>query len=183
MSDRPNSLRVLIACLRVQTNPSWELLVLDQTERGDCLAPVQEAEKLGERRVFWYHVKRYEDLGQTVKFEACRDLARGEYVCFPLDDAYYIPIFVEGMIHHSRLNNWDLILCNFLFDVFLYKPFDAAPVIGRVDVGGFIVKKKCVIDDGWPNRVGNGDGLLVERLAKKYPNGKVPEDTVLYVKN
>lgn len=186
IADRPDNLRHLIACLRLQTNPRWELLVLDQTPRAACLAPVQEVEALGERRLQWYSVPHFGDHGQTVKY-GYTIKARGEYVCYPCDDGYYVPIFVQDMVSYARMNKWDMIYCNFLLDEMVnltrYQAYDVAPVIGRVDGGGFIVKPQFVIEDGWGDRTGTGDGALVERLVKKCSHGKFPLASIMYVKN
>lgn len=186
VADRPDALRQLIACLRLQTYPDWELLVLDQTPKATCLAPVLEAEALGERRVSWDAVPRIGDVGQSMKAAYTR-FARGEFLCFPHDDAYYVPVFVERMLWQARACQWDLVYCDWLFDradnTTPYWHMDGVPQFGRIDVGGFIVRREVLIADGWPDRGEGGDGRLVERIAAKYPHGCVPDHRVLYVKN
>lgn len=186
VADRPDALRQLIACLRLQTYPEWELLVLDQTQRADCLAPVLEAEALGERRVSWDSVPRIGDIGQSMKAAYTR-FARGEFLCFPHDDAYYVPVFVERMLMEARNNNFDLVYCDWLFDradnTTPYHHMPGVPQFGRIDIGGFIVKRDALLADGWADRGEGGDGRLVERLAQKHRHGCVPDNRVLYVKN
>lgn len=186
VSDRPDALRQLIACLRLQTYPNWELLVLDQTARAECLAPVREAEALGERRVSWDAVPRIGDVGQSMKAAYTR-FARGEFLCFPHDDAYYVPVFAERMLWQAMSFGWDLVVCDWLFDradnTTPYRHMVGAPVFGQVDIGGFIVKKEALIADGWLDRGEGGDGRLVERIAATHPHGCVPDHRVLYVKN
>lgn len=185
-SDRPNQLRHLIACLRVQTNANWELIVLDQTPRAACLEPVKEVEALGETRVYWEPVPRVGDVGQSMKMAYTR-FARGEFVCVPNDDAYYVPSFIDQMLWTARAFDYDLVYCDWLWNAAdqttPYRHVPVAPVFSRIDVGGFLVKREALIEDGWTWRGEGGDGLLVERLAAKVKHGAVPNHHILYVKN
>lgn len=186
VSDRPNHLRHLIACLRVQTNEAWELIVLDQTPRAACLPPVTEVEALGETRVFWEAVPRVGDVGQSMKMAYTR-FARGEFICVPNDDAYYVPSFIDQMLWTARAFNLDLVYCDWLFNAAdnttPYRHMQGAPVFGRIDVGGFIVKREALLEDGWTWRGEGGDGHLVQRICEKHKSGPVPDNHILYVKN
>lgn len=185
-SDRPNCLRHLIACLRLQNHQAWELIVLDQTPRASCLPPVLEAEALGETRVFWEAVPKVGDVGQSMKMAYTR-FARGEFVCVPMDDAYYVPSFLDQMLWTARTFNYDLVYCDWLWNAAdqttPYRHMVVAPVFSRIDVGGFMVNREALIADGWEYRGEGGDGKLVERLAAKVRHGTVPQNHILYVKN
>lgn len=186
VADRPDALRQLICCLRLQTCAAWELLVLDQTPEASCLPPVKEAKALGEDRVFWEAVPRIGDIGQSMKAAYTR-FARGEFLCFPHDDAYYVPVFVERMLFEARVNNLEFVYCDWLFDkadnTVPYHHMPGVPVFGRIDIGGFIVTKAALLADGWKDNGEGGDGRLAERLAAKHRHGCVPDNRVLYVKN
>ena len=186
ISDRPNHLRHLIACLRVQTNANWELIVLDQTPRAACLAPVTEVEALGETRVFWEAVPRVGDIGQSMKMAYTR-FARGEFVCLPNDDAYYVPSFVDQMMWTARSCNYDLVTCGWLWssadNTKPYRPMAGEPRFANIDIGGFIVKREALIADGWTVTGEGGDGYLAERISTRVPWGKVPAGHILYVHN
>lgn len=185
-SDRPNCLRHLIACLRLQTNANWELIVLDQTPRAACLDPVKEVEAIGETRVMWEAVPRIGDVGQSMKMAYTR-YARGEFVCVPNDDAYYVPSFIDQMLWTARAQDLTLVYCDWLFNAAdnttPYRYMEAEPRFGRIDVGGFMVKREALIEDGWTYRAEGGDGYLVERIAAKHRHGAVPAHHILYVKN
>lgn len=185
-ADRPDQLRHLIACLRVQTHPQWELIVLDQTARATCLPPVREVEALGETRVVWEAVPKICDVGQSMKMAYTR-YARGEFVCLPNDDAYYVPRFLTQMLWAARAFTWDLVYCGWLWDMAdnstPYRPMPGVPTFGQIDVGGFIVKREALIEDGWPERGEGGDGYLAARIAARRPHGPVPDGHILYVKN
>jgi len=186
ISDRPDHLRHLIACLRVQSHQAWELIVLDQTPRASCLPPVAEVEALGETRVFWEGVPKVGDVGQSMKMAYTR-FARGEFVCLPNDDAYYVPPFIGQMLWTAKAHGWDLVYCGWLFNAAdnttPYRPMPGVPAFGRIDVGGFIVKREALIEDGWSDRGEGGDGHLVERICARRPHGAVPANHILYVKN
>jgi hypothetical protein len=186
ISDRPNHLRHLISCLRLQSCQAWELIVLDQTQRADCLAPVKEVEALGEDRVFWEAVPRIGDVGQSMKMAYTR-FARGEWVCLPNDDAYYVPSFIDQMLWPARAFHWDLVYCGWLWNcadnTSPYRPMPGVPRFGQIDVGGYMLKRDALIEDGWTVRSEGGDGYLVERVAARRPHGVVPAGHILYVKN
>ena len=186
IADRPDFLRVLIACLRVQTSEKWELIVLDQTPYATCLPPVMEARALGETRIEWEAVPKVGDIGQSMK-SAYSEFARGEYLCFPNDDAYYVPVFVDKLVWYGRAQNLDLVYCDWLFDradnTVPYRHMPGRPKLGWIDIGGFIVRKTALMADGWGDRDEGGDGHLVERLASKHKHACLPDDRVYYVKN
>jgi hypothetical protein len=185
-SDRPNHLRHLIACLRVQTNANWELIVLDQTPRAACLPPVTEVEALGETRVFYEHVPRVGDFGQSMKMAYTR-FARGEFVCLPNDDAYYVPSFIDQMLWTARSCKYDLVTCGWLWssadNTTPYRPMAGEPRFGHIDIGGYIMKREALIADGWTVTGEGGDGYLAERIAARVPHGPVPAGHILYVHN
>lgn len=185
-SDRPNYLRLLIACLRVQSNANWELIVLDQTPRAACLDPVREVEALGETRVFWEAVPRIGDVGQSMKM-AYTQYARGEFVCLPHDDAYFVPSFIDQMLWTARSCKYDLVTCGWLWgkadNSGPYRPMPGEPRFGQIGLGGFIVKREALIEDGWTVIGEGGDGYLAERIASRRPHGPVPAGHILFVYN
>lgn len=186
VSDRPDCLRHLISCLRLQTNRNWELIVLDQTPRAACLEPVKEVEALGETRVFWEAVPRIGDIGQSMKVAYAR-FARGEFVCVPNDDAYYVPSFLDQMLWTARAHDYGLVYCDWLWNAAdnstPYRHMVVAPVFSRIDVGGFLVNREALIEDGWTVRAEGGDGYLVERIAARVKHGAVSANHILYIKN
>lgn len=186
VADRPDALRQLIACLRLQSDPRWELIVLDQTSRGACVLPIVEAEKLGETRLVYEPVPRVGDIGQSMKLAYSR-YARGEFLCFPHDDAYYMPPFVDRMLMTARDGQLDLVYCDWIFDrannTVPYHYWPGSPVFGRIDIGGFIVRKTVIVGGAWHDSIEGWDGRMVERICATHPHGCVPDNRVLYVKN
>lgn len=179
LSDRPQHLRVLLACLQVQTCPDWAAIVLDQSENGDGVFDVIAK---ADERMTWEPVPRRGDWGQTEKFAAA-ERATTEFVAFPNDDAYYCQQFVELMLAASV--GQDLVYCDWVSAKDMGIPYVAyrvEPIVGRIDVGGFIVRRTLLVAHGWPDKGPTGDGLLIESLvAKGARHVRVP--AILMVKN
>jgi hypothetical protein len=57
------------------------------------------------------------------------------------------------------------------------------PRFANIDIGGFIVKREALIEDGWTVTGEGADGYLAERIAARRPWGKVPAGHILYVHN
>lgn len=71
--------------------------------------------------------------------------AKGEWLCFPSDDNYYVPPFSEIMLQEANASNSDLVYCDFLYDPRwsgrYYSPVSALPKYGFFDKGCFIIKR------------------------------------------
>jgi len=122
--------------------------------------------------------KDYNDWGQTAK-EKALEYAKGEYVMFPNDDAYYVPTALEVMV--KGMEGSDMVYCDWLFDNQRYNKVEVQPKVGMIDIGGFMTKTKIVKELGWFNKGNCGDGHLIQAIANKYKHKKV--EGVLYVKN
>ncbi len=185
LADRPQALRVLLAALEAQTEPAWEALILDQSDPDRALITTAYASHYTCRpeRLSYHRVVRRGDWGQAEKFVAA-GLARGEFVGFPNDDAYYCPAYVERMMRWS--SEADLLYCDWVSRSDLgrdtYVPMTGAPIVGHIDVGGFLVRRSVLLAHGWPDRGPTGDGALVESLVRAGARPlRVPG--CLYVKN
>ncbi len=178
IADRPLHLPVLVACLRAQTSPAWELLVLDQGD-GECQLI---ADCAGDPRVRAFRVPRVGDWGQAEKARAARTRAVGDVLGFPNDDAYYCPVYVERMAGAIRSTGAGLAYCDWIYDQQGYAAWPGAPAVGHIDVGGFVISRAAFDAVGWEERGQTGDGRLVERvLAAGFASVHVRGH--LYVKN
>lgn len=195
--NRPDHLRALLACLRLQTMPEWEVLVCDEGER----TVVSELDRLelptpAETVIDEYDRLDGEESDGRVRHVDCRPfagdwhqsaracgaaLARGEWLGFVPDDAYYCPRYLEFMLGGAYSRGWDLVYCDWVYDQAGYQRYEVAPVVGRVDVGGFLVRRAAYEAVGWPWRDHEGDGKFVVACAAAVPHGRVAH--VLYVKN
>ena len=177
ISDRPKALPVLLHALVNQTFEAWEALVLDQTGTDACL---DAASAVGDPRIRALSVDREGDWGMAAK-QAAVDVARGELLAFPNDDAYYCPVYLAQMVAMID-TGVELAYCDWVFDKFGYAPYVARPRVGFVDVGGFVVSKRAFLAvGGFADRGQTGDGQLVERLAATVRHARVPG--FFYTKN
>lgn len=185
LSDRPLSLAVFLSALQVQSRRDWEAIVLDQTEGDDVSRVVAAAvDRAGDSRISWRRVPRRGDWGQMEKWTATAG-ARGDWVGFPNDDAYYCPRYLELMLARGEAAGAELVFCNWVSAAdgpLAYSPYVGWPRTGHIDVGGFLVRRARLLSHGWPDRGPTGDGALVEGLVR---SGAAPchVPATLYVKN
>lgn len=183
LADRPAHLRVLLAALAVQTDQRWEALVLAQDNRHGVMEVVrQQNDLLNDRtKLSVTLVDRVGDWGQTVKLAAVQR-ARGKYLAFPNDDAYYCPRFVEVMLQFADDMRFDLVYCDWVFDKYGYMTYKGAPQVGMLDVGGFIVNRDWVHEGTWDAKDDTGDGKMIEKIVRLgAQHVRCPH--TLYVKN
>jgi len=169
--NRPNNLKLLAYSLICQTSGDWELLVMDESEEH-----TNDISSL-DKRIRYFPCDRFNDYGYSVKNIGIEH-ATGEFLAFPADDIYYAPPFVEVMT--TSLMNNDLVYCNWILDKRNYSLIQAAPVVGSIDVGGFVVRKS-IIGAGFEDKGGVGDGIFVQKLSQSHRHAKVEQ--ILYVKN
>lgn len=184
LADRPARLPLFWWALLAQTYTAWELLILDQTDdAGATVHSVAAWEMAVARghRVDVLPVERVGDWGQSAKERAALEWARGDALLFPNDDAYYVPTALEMLVGALR-DGHDLALCGWLYDLLGYVPMPADPTVGRVDVGGFLVRRDLFARTGWPNKGQTGDGELVRGFLEAGARvARLPQ--TLYVKN
>lgn len=169
--------------LEVQTYQDFRVIVLDESVDPKITAKNMKLCK-PLRRVNHVKCSDYNDWGQTAKERAILSLSEhanniDSLVIVPNDDAYYVPTafaeFVKGMEGN------DMVYCDWLWDMDRYKPQQALPTTGRIDVGGFMTRVGIIKDLGWNDKGPEGDGKLIERIAEKYKVNKA--EGILYVKN
>jgi glycosyltransferase involved in cell wall biosynthesis len=161
--DRPLHLACLLRSLQIQSEAHFEVLVMDNSP---IEANRQVVEQLGDTR-FQYHATRLADCYYSANYGAI--LAQGEHLCFPSDDGYYVPRFLQTMLAASEA---DLIYCDCIYDGHgvSYAPMDVAPVAGCIDKGGFLLRRdKFNGFDGPAGMDRAADALLIEALIKPGP--------------
>lgn len=183
IADRPFRLPLLVWSLIAQTYTDWELIVLDQShdDRGvDCMIPiVPSSDDVFKIRVV--KCERYGDWGQAAKEAAAKDMADGELLMFPNDDAYYTPTALSDLVDVIN-QGADLALCGWLYDQMGYVAMPPSTMVGHVDVGGFMVRRDLFLKVGWPDKSQTGDAKLIAALIRA--GGRVgATPRVLYVKN
>jgi hypothetical protein len=185
--NRPTHLAGLLMALHVQKDQRWDAIIVVESDDLDELsgsrvpaAGLSATAPQGQVGYTMYQPSKH-DWHQSVKNEVAAK-AKGEFLCFPNDDSYYVPTFVGTMLQAADFHGWDLVYCDFLYDLFGYVPHAVAPAVGHIDVGGFLVKKRTWQRHPWTQRGQTGDGEWIAQLvAAGVPHGKAPG--VLYVRS
>ena len=159
--DRPRHLRCLLASLAIQDEPDFEAIVTDNSKDAQNAAVVSDM-----RDPRFHHVHT----GMRNCYESANIgalLAQGEYLCFPSDDNYYVPPFLRLMLERKT----DLIYCDMVYDPRIseereYKTIEVHPKEGKIDKGGFLVRRSKLLPFPWELSVQTADGLLIEKLIK-----------------
>jgi glycosyltransferase involved in cell wall biosynthesis len=176
--NRPQVLPVLLHCLRVQTHQDWECLVMDESPERVNLDVVAT---INDDRIQHVPCDRFNDWGQSVK-RIGAEMSQGAVLGFPNDDAYYTPTYLERMAGTLKRDKLGLVYCDWLFDIMGYVPWCAQPVVGHIDVGGFLVTREAMKHVPWTGAHQTADGEWVQAMvAAGIRHGKAPG--VLYVKN
>jgi hypothetical protein len=176
----------LLSSLVVQTNENWEAIIMSEAMDADNYDAITNVvEVLDDDRLRLVMCARHhKDWHQTVKKMGANDHAKGEMLCFPNDDVYYVPTFVQRVMESVRAYGHDLVYCDWLNPEFGYSVHAAAPAVGHIDVGGFAVSARAwnTTKDAWQCGSQTADGEYVEAVVRaNFRHAKIPG--VCYVKN
>lgn len=159
--DRPDALACCLYSLKIQTERDFEVIVADNS--GD-FANTAVVIQVNDRRFTHYRA------GSRDCYESSNGaalLAQGEYLCFPSDDGYYAPRFLELMLQHG--DGADLIYCNCAYDGHGSECafFDVTPTVGGIDKGGFLLRRQLFTEFAGPVGLCRAaDGQLVEQVVR-----------------
>jgi len=179
--EKPLTLNCCLASLNAQKGMEIEIIVACNS-RGDGVCVAHDlAAMYFEARVI--HTGR---MGAGDCYSAAEIVvreARGEWLCFPSDDSYYVPTFLERMIETATTNSWEFVYCDMLYASRWtrgeYRVMNVQPKRGAIDKTCFMVRRDKFPDTGFPGRAGGGkaceaDGELAEYLAGTCRHGKAP---------
>lgn len=157
------ALRCLLASLEAQTYPHWRAVVVHDGP-------------LGSERPDWLRSGRFEfretpvragQFGHPHRQPAAASLADCPIVGFSNGDNYYAPVFLEALVHEIAARKADLAYCDMVHSHQLWKPVTTKPTRGKIDVGGFLVRRSLVEQTPWTDYTFSGDGRYVEALVRK----------------
>jgi len=176
--DQPDQLCCLLYALKVQTEPSFEVLVTDNAITQEMRNQNRAVLPLDER--FRYLPCGLRNCYESANYGATR--ARGDYLCFPSCDNYYVPEFLERMLKPGM----DLMYCDMVYDArhqtgTTYTVVNVFLRRGLIDKGGFLVKREKFQPFPWEQDLVYADGILMETLARRCMSAKVAG--VLWVHN
>ena len=186
--NRPEMLRCCLSSLAVQTDRDFEVIVADNAPAFEMTQQHQEI--VADLRDSRFHHRDTNcvktcagwDCYHSAEYVA-KNWAKGDWLCFPSDDSYYVPFFQQTMLYCAENNMWDLVYCNIIRNddsvdgrkmtgaqgdyYFLWK---VAPHVGGIDKVCFFVKRALFI--GFPGKATDTpmptacDGALIEQLVK-----------------
>jgi len=193
--ERPRALRGCLACLQVQTDPDFEVIVAN-TGPNEAMQRAHEEVvaqfACDDPRFSYVNTLEYKSSPAWDCYWAAEwvveHLASGDWICLPSDDSYYVPMFQERCLARARLNNWSLVWPEMLYDPRLhgrYEKLDARACVGGIDKTGFLIRRDAWI--GFPSkptdysRSSCADGeMIAELVGRGVAHGKIDEIMVVH---
>lgn len=191
--DRPRALRGCLAALQVQTDPDFEVIVADRAADEKIAAEhwLIVSEMRDERFRYVHGGQLDAQWSQNCLWFATwlidNGHTHGEWLCFPSDDSYYMPTFQATCLTRARLNNWQIVWPEMLYDPRLhgrYAFLDARACVGGIDKTGFLLRRDAWI--GFPtlgqvygDSCADGE-MIVTLVGRGVPHGKVEECLVIH---
>ncbi len=186
--NRPEMLRCCLSSLAVQTDRDFEVIVADNASAFEMTQQHQEiVDDLRDSRfrrcdTNWVKTCAGWDCYHSAEYVA-KNWAKGDWLCFPSDDSYYVPTFQQTMLYCAEKNGWDLVYCDIIRNDDsvdgrkvtgaqgdYYFNWNVAPAVGGIDKTGFFVRRPFFSD--FPGKATDTpiptvcDGLFVERAVK-----------------
>ena len=192
-SNRPASLPCCLWSLKVQTDPDFEVIVADNAadewtqERHACVVSSLCDERIRHVNTHRHASSPAWDCYWSAEWVVA-NCARGEWICLPSDDSYYVPVFQETLLKAATEKHWKFVYCDMLYDRRMhgrYEKLDVQPWRGAIDKTGFLIRRDAWI--GFPlkptdaPRASTCDGDMAAELVKRgVPHGKVNEVLVVH---
>jgi glycosyltransferase involved in cell wall biosynthesis len=175
----------MLVSLRLQTEQNIEIIVADNSIDEEMRGHNDDACGSDSRIVYMHcgGTSCYRSGNTAARF------AKGDYLCFPSDDGYYVPGFTALMLDAAEKNNWDLVYCDLLDDprqLGYYGVRHVKPALGYIDKTCYIVKREVFESIGGfpPGEDGDdwaADWWLVEKLiALGVSHGKLTQLLVVH---
>lgn len=177
--NRPHVLRCLLSSLALQTENDFEVIVTDNSDSPEAIFETRLI--TSENRFRYIKTNRRECYSSAEDGAA---VAKGDFLCFPSDDNYYLPQFAELMLRHAINGGYDLVYCDCVYGRpnTIPKYFQAHPRLNHIDKGGFIINRKMFTEFPEKDVVSCSDGRLIENLVRSgIKHSKA--DGVLWVHN
>jgi hypothetical protein len=180
--DRPQSLWVSLGSLLNQSVSEWNAVVLvNHPDLGVYQRHLNIVKALKDSRISI--ISSYREDPKWTCYHSSELAALkleeygvgGDWLCFPSDDSYYVPEFIERMTEKDA----DLVYCDCLYDKRLTGKralLITSPFPSQIDKTCFLVKRDKFI--GFPDKEAtrNADGEAVLRMIQmNYRHRKVDE--------
>lgn len=172
--DEPDTLTCCLYSLKCQSFKDFDVIVTDRMSTPNNAAHQKRiVERMQDKR-FTYMFTEAPDI-YTAAEEAAKH-AKGEYLCFPSADSYYVPLFAETVLKVAEQTNADMVYCDMLYDPrynrFCYDVMTTAPALYFIDKTGFIVKKEWLEKVPFPGKAPvpsrtPSDGLFIDEIVRQ----------------
>jgi glycosyltransferase involved in cell wall biosynthesis len=178
--SKPQSLRTCLSSLVEQTKGDIEIIVVDNTPNEDSgsIAFNREFCRMDSRiRYEWVadrtvidkpHIRHKHCLYTATEIGV--EMATGEWLCFPNQDSYYAPVFVERMFQAADECFTEFCYC----DIVLggpghgYFPLSTAPRNCAIDKTCYMLRREWFMGfEGKHENYELEDGYFVERLIAR----------------
>lgn len=164
--ERPISMRILIDCFLVQTNPNWELTIVHDGVASD---DVHKTISLydDQRIIFQESTERYGTYGHPnrKRFLEQSGANKNEFILLTNDDNMLVPITVSEILGRCHAKTgmvyWDAVHSHFRYNV-----LKSEIRIDRIDVSAFAVRADIAHTIGFINFAFNGDGHYAVACAQ-----------------
>ena len=187
--SRPNALRTCLSSIVQQTFGDWEALVCDNAEFMEYVLHHCVLCEIDKRIQYYPTCLNYDaKISQYHSSKwAAANVARGEWLCFPSDDSYYVFDFASKLLAAGETGlgcdiptggapgPLDLVGCDFVWgrrdgnggNVWTYCDF--GPQVCHFDKTVFIVRREWFERIGWQGDISipnyPNDGLMAEKMV------------------
>jgi glycosyltransferase involved in cell wall biosynthesis len=185
---RPAALRCCLSCLVLQSETSWEAIVMDNSTDPAMIEANRAHCRMDPR------IRHFSSVENQVTLLNCyyaseyavEKLAAGDWVGFPSDDSLYTPYYASKLLHLADQANLELVYSNLVME----GPdnngvLDCEARVCMLDKTNFLVKRSRFIP--WPAKHPEGlgscsDGELIAELVRQgIRHGKVPQLLAVHV--
>jgi glycosyltransferase involved in cell wall biosynthesis len=189
--NRPESLKLCLQSLILQTETDWEAIVMDNAADTDYWMKHYYLCRHIDKRIIYIRtpIVARKNCYFAADF-AVRHLPRGEWLCFPSDDSYYVPTFAAKMLQKAAKDDLQFVYCDFVWGrkfngEVSHTWCESAPAQCRIDKTTFLIRHECMIS--WPQDPEHyydsypSDGLLAEEMVRRgVRTGRVEETLVVH---
>ena len=173
---RSRALNCMLASVVAQTYNNWRVKVVhdgpctaSSFSQNEVIDPRIEFICTSERKLQHGHPHRREQALAPFTYRgdnpAYLATCQPDYFVFTNDDNYYMPVFLEWMLHEAKTSDSDFLYCDMIHSHRLWQHFITTPKKGRIDLGSFLVHRSLVEKVPWTDFSFSGDGTYIEALV------------------
>ena len=188
----PDSLRTCLSSLIEQTERDIDVIVVDNTQIMEVAVRNKELCLMDQRIRYEWVADRTNISYQNFRHKHCLytateigvSLATGDWLCFPNQDSYYVPVFADRILSIATRDSLEFVYCNLVLGTPYqhYRPLDCQPCCRAIDKTNFIMKREWFT--GFQHKWAHydiADGLMVDDLvARGIQHGKINEYLVVH---